>query len=281
MIYLIGNEKIEKSVRCPKCMKIVTTSGLPGEVKKITCPSCGSVGKVTFRKKDYIIQAENVHKTYTGGKVQVHALRGIDIKIERGEMVALMGVSGCGKTTLLNCLSGLDEVSKGIVRIEGKQLNNMSDKEKTEYRAYKMGFIFQFYNLLPVLTAVENVELPLLISRQNPKITRKKAISALEMVGLKGWENHLPAELSGGQRQRVTIARSLVNNPLIVFGDEPTGDLDRETSMEIMDILCKLNKERNQTFVLVTHDSKIAERANRIFVMDSGKIIKEYFPSPW
>jgi putative ABC transport system ATP-binding protein len=278
---LNNTDKIEKNVRCPQCMKIVTTSGFSGEVVKVQCPACGSVGKVTFHKKEFIIQAEKVHKTYTGGRIQVHALRGIDINILKGEMVALMGVSGCGKTTLLNCLSGLDEVTKGTIKIEGKELNKMSDKEKTEYRAEKMGFIFQFYNLLPVLTAAENVELPLLISREKPKIAYEKALDALNMVGLKGWEHHKPAELSGGQRQRVTIARSLVNNPLIVFGDEPTGDLDRETSEEIMDVLSKLNKEKKQTFVLVTHDSKIAERANRVLVMDSGLIIKEYVPAPW
>jgi putative ABC transport system ATP-binding protein len=262
-------------------MKIITISGFPSEVVKVQCPSCNSVGKVTFRKKEYIIQAENVYKTYTGGKIQVHALRGIDLNIEKGEMLALMGVSGCGKTTLLNCLSGLDEVTKGVIKIEGKVINKMSDKEKTEYRAQKMGFIFQFYNLLPVLSAVENVELPLLISREKPKIAHEKALGALNAVGLKGWEHHKPAELSGGQRQRVTIARSLVNNPLIVFGDEPTGDLDRETSEEIMDLLSRLNKEKKQTFVLVTHDSKIAERANRVLVMDSGLIKKEYVPAHW
>jgi len=262
-------------------MKIATVSGFPGEVKKLQCPSCGSVGKVTFHKEEFIIQAEKVHKIYTGGRIKVHALRGIDIDIKKGEMVALMGVSGCGKTTLLNCLSGLDEVSEGIIRIEGIELNKMSDKQKTEYRAKKMGFIFQFYNLLPVLTAAENVELPLLISRESPKIAQNKALAALDMVGLKGWEHHKPAELSGGQRQRVTIARSLVNNPLIVFGDEPTGDLDRETSEEIMDVLCRLNREKKQTFVLVTHDSKIAERANRVLVMDSGLIKKEYVPAHW
>ncbi len=281
VIKLNNTNEIERTVKCPKCMKIVTCKGTPGEVVKIKCPSCGSIGKVTFSNLDYIIDAENVHKIYSGGKVQVHALRGVDIKIQRGEMVALMGVSGCGKTTLLNCLSGLDDVTEGLVRIEGKELNKMSDGEKTEYRASKMGFIFQFYNLLPVLSAVENVELPLLISRVNPKSARRKALEALKLVGLEGWEHHKPAELSGGQRQRTTIARSLVNDPLIVFGDEPTGDLDRETSQEIMDLLCKLNKEKNQTFILVTHDSKIADRTDRVLVMGSGVINKMYIPTKW
>ena len=276
-----NKNEIKKDVRCPNCMKIVSVTGKIGDTIKVTCPACGSVGKVTFRKPEYLIEAENVHKVYTTGKIQVHALRGINLKIEKGEMVTLMGVSGCGKTTLLNCLSGLDEVTSGVIKIEGKEINKMSDEEKTEYRALKMGFIFQFYNLLPVLSAVENVELPLLISREKPKIARERALKSLEDVGLKGWESHKPAELSGGQRQRVTIARSLVSNPLIVFGDELTGDLDRETADEIMDLICNLNDKKKLTFVLVTHDSKIAERTNRVLVMGDGVILKEYVPSHW
>lgn len=272
---------VQRKFRCSSCLKVVTCSGKPGEVVKVTCPSCGAEGKVTFKKFEYIIEATNVHKVYEGGKVRVHALRGINLRIEKGEMVAIMGVSGCGKTTLLNCLSGLDDVTDGSIKIEGKELKRMSDNEKTEYRAKKMGFIFQFYNLLPVLTAVENVELPLLVSGERPKIARKKAMDALKMVGLERWEMHKPAELSGGQRQRVTIARSLVNNPLIVFGDEPTGDLDRETSEDIMDLLCRLNEENNQSFILVTHDSKIADRANRVLIMGSGVVKKEYKPALW
>ena len=200
---------------------------------------------------DVIIKATNVHKTYEGGNIKVHALRGVDLTLKKGEMVAIMGPSGCGKTTLLNCLSGLDDVTSGNVEIEGKSLTEMSENEKTEYRAQHMGFIFQFYNLLPVLTALENVELPLLISRINPKEAQKKAMAALEKVGLKGWETHKPAELSGGQRQRVTIARSLVNDPYIVFGDEPTGDLDRETTEGILDIICD---ERAQCIVVRVED---------------------------
>ncbi len=281
MIQLNDINKIKKDVRCPKCMKIMACTGHAGDVKKVTCPACGTLGKVIFRKPEYIIEAENVHKVYTTGKIQVHALRGVNLRIEKGEMVTLMGVSGCGKTTLLNCLSGLDEITSGVIKIEGKELNKMSDEDKTEYRAIRMGFIFQFYNLLPVLSAVENVELPLLISREKPKIARERALKSLENVGLKGWESHKPSELSGGQRQRVTIARSLVCNPLIVFGDELTGDLDRETADEIMNLICRLNKEQKLTFILVTHDSKIAERTNRVLLMGDGVINKEYTPTHW
>ncbi len=222
-----------------------------------------------------IIKATDVHKIYTGGKIKVHALRGVNLTIQKGEMVTIMGPSGCGKTTLLNCLSGLDDVTSGTIEIEGKNLSSMSENDRTDYRAHHMGFIFQFYNLLPVLTALENVELPLLISHEKPGIAHKKALEALQLVGLKGWENHRPAELSGGQRQRVTIARSLINDPLIVFGDEPTGDLDRETTQDILDLICRLNKEKNQTFILVTHDPQVAERTHRILKMENGVIIRE------
>ena len=173
---------------------------------------------------DLIIEARSVHKTYDTGKVKVSALRGVDLAIERGEMVAIMGPSGCGKTTLLNCFSGLDAIDAGDVSIEGTPLSQMSDRERTDYRARHMGFVFQFYNLMPVLTAVENVELPLLVARVQAKDARRRALEALEMVGLRERAEHVPDELSGGQRQRATIARALVNDPAIVWADEPTGD---------------------------------------------------------
>jgi putative ABC transport system ATP-binding protein len=219
-----------------------------------------------------IVQAVDVVKTYDTGRVTVNALRGINLEIRRAEMVAIMGPSGCGKTTLLNCLSGLDVIDSGRIMVEGVDLSTMSDNAKTEHRAQRMGFVFQFYNLLPVLSAVENVELPLLVSGTPARQARERATEALRTVHLEEWASHKPSELSGGQRQRVTIARALVNNPAIVWGDEPTGDLDSQNAGEIMDLLVRLNKEQGQTFVLVTHDSGIAQRTQRIIRMQDGQI---------
>jgi putative ABC transport system ATP-binding protein len=222
-----------------------------------------------------IVSAKNIHKTYDTGKIKVKALRGVDIEIEKGEMVAIMGPSGCGKTTLLNCLSGLDDLTDGQVLIDGKDVHAMKDNARTDYRAKNMGFIFQSFNLLPVLTAVENVELPLLVSGVRLKEARKKAELALELVGLSEWKDHKPSELSGGQRQRVTIARSLVNEPTIVWGDEPTGNLDTENSNDVMELLIELNKKNKQTFVLITHDPSIGKRCQRTIEMESGVIINQ------
>lgn len=225
--------------------------------------------------EDHIVRATGVYKTYDLGKVKVSALRGIDLAIRRGEMVAIMGPSGCGKTTLLNCLSGLDDIDAGEVMVEGTLLHHLPDNQRTEYRAKRMGFVFQFYNLLPVLSAVENVELPMLVSGSKPSEARLRAKATLALVGLSEGTDRRPGELSGGQRQRVTIARSLVNQPAIVWGDEPTGDLDSETAQDIMDLLCRLNKENGQTFVLVTHSLEVGQRANRIIRMRDGRIAGE------
>ena len=231
--------------------------------------------------KDGIIVAIGLKKTYDSGKVKVDALKGLEFKVKEGEMVAVMGPSGCGKTTLLNCISGLDDISAGDVMIRGRSLSKMSDRERTRYRAEKIGFIFQAYNLLPVLTAAENVEMPLLLGGMKPKDARLKAIEALKAVGLEEWKDHKPAELSGGQQQRVTIARSLVNRPEIVFGDEPTGNLDSESSKDIMQLLRKLNKENRQTFIIVTHDYNIGKMADRIVMMKDGLVEKEFVPAPY
>jgi ABC-type lipoprotein export system ATPase subunit len=222
-----------------------------------------------------IIQAQDVIKTYDTGKVQVRALRGLTLSVQRSEMVAIMGPSGCGKTTLLNCLSGLDTIDSGEVLIEGANINKLSDNQKTDFRARKMGFVFQFYNLLPVLSAVENVELPLLVSGVPAGRARERALETLERVQLREWANHRPGQLSGGQRQRVTVARALVNNPAIVWGDEPTGDLDSTNAHQIMDLICELNHSEGQTFVLVTHDPNIAARTHRIVYMVDGLVVDE------
>jgi putative ABC transport system ATP-binding protein len=205
----------------------------------------------------------------------MRALDGVDLTVAAGEMVAIMGPSGCGKTTLLNCMSGLDTVDAGDVRIEGVSLSSMSDREWTAYRGRRMGFVFQFYNLLPVLSAVENVELPLLVARVEAADARRRAIEALAMVGLADRASHVPEELSGGERQRATIARSLVNDPAIVWADEPTGDLDSEMAQEIVDLMRRLNVERGLTFVIVTHDISVGRRADRIVRMLDGRVVGE------
>ncbi len=220
----------------------------------------------------HMIEARDVRKTYNGGKVEVEALKGVNLAVRKGEMVAIMGPSGCGKTTLLNSLSGLDDITSGEVLIAGDSIGEMSDRKRTRFRAQKMGFIFQSYNLMPVLSAVENVELPLLVAGAKPKDARKKALWALEMVGLADQAHKRPNEMSGGQQQRVTVARSFVNEPAIVWADEPTGALDSETSKEIMDLLVRLNAEQEQTFVLVTHDAAVAKRAHRTIRMNDGLI---------
>ena len=219
-----------------------------------------------------VIIGEAVRKTYDTGRIRHEALRGVDVAVSAGEMVAVMGPSGCGKTTLLNCLSGLDEVDSGSIRIGGVDLAEMSDNAKTRYRATRMGFIFQSYNLLPVLTARENVELPLLVSGTGSADARERASTALGLVGLTEWGKHYPTELSGGQQQRVTIARALVNEPEIVWADEPTGNLDSSNSQEIMDLLTQLNRENGQTFVVVTHSDEVAARTHRTINMRDGLI---------
>ncbi len=222
-----------------------------------------------------IIQAQKVKKIYRTGNLRVEALKGIDVGVEQGEMVAIMGQSGCGKTTLLNCLAGLDTIDEGDIYIRGDNLRDLSDNERTAFRARYMGFVFQEFNLLPVLSAVENVELPMLVSHTPSKKARKRALEMLDIVGLSERAQHRPAELSGGQRQRVTIARALTNDPAIVWADEPTGNLDSETALEVMDLLCRLNKENGQTFVVVTHALEVGQRANRIITMRDGRIVGE------
>ena len=214
---------------------------------------------------DSIISAKGIHKTYDTGAVKVNALRGVDLDVRRGEIVAIMGPSGCGKTTLLNCLSGLDEIDSGQVLIDGVVLHDLPDDERSDYRARRMGFVFQLYNLLPVLSAVENVEMPLLVSGVGAREARKRSLEALDRVGLTDRAPHLPGELSGGQRQRVTI----------VWADEPTGDLDSETAGDIIDLVVELNRTNGQTFVLVTHSQDVGIRAHRVVLMRDGLVVDD------
>jgi putative ABC transport system ATP-binding protein len=221
---------------------------------------------------EFIVEAIDATKIYQSGPIKVEALRGVNLNVKRHEMLAIMGPSGCGKTTLLNCFSGLDDLSGGVVKIDGSNVHKMSDNAKSEFRAKKMGFIFQAYNLLPVLTSLENVELPLLVSGVKETEARALALEALRIVDLEDWKKHKPNELSGGQQQRVAIARAIVNKPAIIWGDEPTGNLDSEHSEEIVTVLRKLNKEIGLTLILVTHDQTVARRTDRIIRMRNGLI---------
>ena len=224
--------------------------------------------------EDLIVAASGIYRTYDTGDVKVQALRGVDLSVKRGEMVAIMGPSGCGKTTLLNCLSGLDQIDAGQVLIDGVVLHELPDDERSDYRARRMGFVFQLYNLLPVLSTVENIELPLLVSGVGAAEARRRSMAVLDLVGLSDRARHIPGQLSGGQRQRVTIARALVNQPSIVWADEPTGDLDSETAGEIVDLMVELNRANGQTFVLVTHAQDVGDRAHRIVRMRDGLILE-------
>jgi putative ABC transport system ATP-binding protein len=218
-----------------------------------------------------ILVADDVRKVYRSAAGPVEALRGLTLSVEHGEFVAVMGPSGSGKTTLLNCLSGLDSIDAGSVLLEGADLHKMSDAKRTMHRAKKMGFVFQAFNLIPVFTAVENVELPLLLAGEDPADARRRAGETLDSVGLGGRKNHRPNELSGGEQQRVTIARALAGRPAIVWADEPTGNLDSETATTIMDLLRELNTQ-GLTLVLVTHDAAIGETAQRVIRMRDGRI---------
>jgi putative ABC transport system ATP-binding protein len=229
------------------------------------------------QQEEVIIEAIDVHKHYDTSKVVVKALQGVTLRIHRKEVVAIMGPSGCGKTTLLNCLSGLDQVTEGVIRIANQDIRHLSDRQLTLFRAREMGFVFQTYNLLPVLTGLENVELPLLVSGVSSREARTRALASIEQVGLRDWASHRPAEMSGGQRQRFAIARALSTTPSIVWADEPTGALDSKTSQEILDLMLALNHELGLTFVWVTHALDVARQASRMITMADG-LIQEDIP---
>jgi len=221
-----------------------------------------------------IVAAVGVRRSYKTEEITVNALDRVTLSIGEGELVAVMGPSGCGKTTLLNTLSGLDSIDEGEIFIAGEPLHAMSDARRTDYRARFMGFIFQSFNLMPVLSAVENVELPLLVAGTGMKKARDRALEVLDGVRLADRAHHRPNQLSGGQQQRVAIARALVNQPAIVWADEPTGNLDSDTSQEVLDLILDLNKHNGQTFVIVTHDPGVGALANRIIRMRDGKILE-------
>ncbi len=222
-----------------------------------------------------LMSCRNIEKTYIKGREKVNVLSGINLDITEGEFLALMGPSGSGKTTLLNLMGGLDHPTSGEILMNGRALQDLSSNELARWRSENVGFVFQFYNLLPVLSARNNVALPLLLTNLSASQRRKKAMTALKIVGLEARAKHKPRELSGGQQQRVAIARAIVSDPKLIVCDEPTGDLDRATADEILDLLQALNRDFGKTIIMVTHDPKAAERAGRLLHLDKGQLVGE------
>ncbi|MEM2099267.1 MAG: ABC transporter ATP-binding protein [Candidatus Bathyarchaeia archaeon] len=233
-----------------------------------------------MKNKEPILIISGLHKRYCEGKPnEVHALRGVDLTVYKGDMMAIMGPSGCGKTTLLNMIGHLDRRSEGKIIIENIDTSTLSDAQMTAFRRDKIGFIFQLYNLFPFLTAVENVETPLLLKGVKAGVAREQAKMLLRELGMGDRLYHMPSELSGGQQQRVAIARALITEPAIILGDEPTGDLDSTTSADVMKLFRRINRLNQQTFVLVTHNRWIAEKCDYIVHMKDGRIVNiEYGP---
>lgn len=223
--------------------------------------------------EDLAIQLNMVTKEYTRNSMRIPVLENLDLDVCRGEFLALMGPSGSGKTTLLNLIAGLDRATSGDVIVDGLNLSNLSEAQMTKWRADHIGFIFQMYNLIPVMTAQENVELPLLLQPVSRRERRRRATTALKIVGLEGREDHYPRQLSGGQEQRVAIARAIVTDPALIVADEPTGDLDRTSAQEILELLESLHRDLEKTIVMVTHDPQAAARASRLLQLDKGKLV--------
>ena len=226
-------------------------------------------------EKKTIVRVEDVHKVYARGSEKVDVLNGLSLEVPEGEFLALMGPSGSGKTTLLNLLGGLDRPSSGYVEVAGERVSSASGRDLARWRSRHIGFVFQFYNLLPVLTAERNVELPLLLTKLNRAQRRKHVATALEVVGLADRAKHYPRQLSGGQEQRVGIARAIVSDPTLLLADEPTGDLDRKSGNEILDLLQALNQEHGKTIIMVTHDPLAAARATRTVYLNKGSLATE------
>jgi putative ABC transport system ATP-binding protein len=221
------------------------------------------------------IDLRGVHKEYRRDEFRIPVLVNLDVSVDEGEFLALMGPSGSGKTTLLNLIAGLDRATSGKVIVHGEDLGDLSESQITRWRANNVGFIFQTYNLIPVLTAFENVELPLLLTHLSRRKRRENVMTALRIVGLAGREHHYPRQLSGGQEQRVAIARAIITDPYLLVADEPTGDLDRATGGEILELLEQLNREFQKTIVMVTHDPLAAQRASRTLHLDKGRLVHE------
>ncbi len=224
---------------------------------------------------DDLVKVAGVGKAYTRGKQKVSIFEGLDMGIEKGAFLAIMGPSGSGKTTLLNMLGGVDRPTSGQILFGGQRMDNLSESKLAAFRAGHIGFIFQFYNLMPMLTAQQNVELPLLLTSQGAKARRDRAAAALEIVGISDRASHKPSELSGGQQQRVAIARAIVSDPELILADEPTGDLDRETANEVLSMLQELNTGYGKTIVMVTHDAEAARYAKKTLHLDKGKFVEK------
>jgi putative ABC transport system ATP-binding protein len=220
-----------------------------------------------------VVSLKNVVKSYTRGKQRVEVLHALDLEVQTGEFVTLMGPSGSGKTTLLNLIGGIDRSDEGEIVVAGERISVLASRELAHWRASHIGFVFQFYNLMPLLSAERNVELPLLLTNLSKSQRHANVRAALELVGISDRGSHKPAELSGGQQQRVAIARALVADPSLLVCDEPTGDLDRQTAEQILDLLQLVNREQGKTIVMVTHDPKAAERATRQFNLDKGRLV--------
>ena len=223
-----------------------------------------------------VIELEHIHKTYTMGDVDVHALRGVSLTVREGEFVAIMGASGSGKSTTMNIIGCLDRPTRGRYILDGEDVSEMSKDERADIRCQKIGFVFQGFNLLSRTSALENVELPMLYAGIEASERKQRALDALAAVGLTGREQNHPNQLSGGQQQRVAVARALVNDPALILADEPTGNLDSRTSVEVMEIFQRLNRERGITLILVTHEPDIADYAGRVVVFKDGKIKRDY-----
>ena len=227
-----------------------------------------------------LVEIRNLSKTYERGKQKVEVLHHIDLDIEEGDFVALMGPSGSGKTTLLNLIGGLDSPTDGSIAVAGERIETLGEDALAKWRASNVGFVFQFYNLLPMLSARKNVELPLLLTKLSAAERRRKASVALELVGLSDRAAHKPSELSGGQQQRVAIARAIVSDPTLLVCDEPTGDLDRQSAVDVLTLMQGLNREYGKTLVMVTHDPKAAEYAHHTLHLDKGTLVTEPEPAP-